>query len=427
MSRSLNRSVLISGASIAGPTLAYWLSRAGWDVTVVEVAPAVRAGGYPVDVRGVAVEVARRMGLLSRLRELQVDTQRIAFVDGRGRTARSLDTAAFIGQQVHQDVEVPRGGLTKLLYEQTRGDVEYVFGDSIEAMQGGAAAVDVTFRSGAQRSFGVVVGSDGIHSAARRLAFGAESQFDRYLGWCFAVFTAPNRMQRANEVVVYNTPGRMAAVYAVGDQPTVHAIVAFRGPRPTDDELRDVDSMRRLAQAAFAGAGWEIPDLLADLESAEDPFCDSISQIRMPTWSAGRVVVVGDAAFAPSFLSGQGTSAAMAGGYLLASELSTVADHTAAFAGYERRLRPFISRNQALANGGGALTIDSRNKLFARNQMLRLLPLLARLGVTSKLGANIRRASTALTLPEFAISSQGSSSTGAGDPSSEGEALDADA
>lgn len=414
MPASTSRSVLVSGASIAGPILAYWLSRAGCEVTVVERASTLRAGGYPIDIRGAAVHVARRMGIDAQLQDLHVDTQTITFVDGRGRTTRSLKTSTFAGQQVSDDLEVPRGGLTQVLYDRTRDDVEYRFDDSIADMQHDTAGVDVTFSDGRQHRFGIVLGADGIHSTVRKLAFGPEATFDRYLGWCFVVFTAPNRANRANECVVYNTPGRVAAIYAVGDRPHVHVLLGFMGPKPTDTELHDVGKMRRLTRSAFSGAGWEIPTLLADLESAPDTFCDSISQIHMPRWSSGRVGVVGDAAFAPSFLSGQGTSTAMVGAYVLAGELTRTSDYALAFTRYERLLRPYIARNQALAKGGGALTIDSGLKLFARNQMLRVLPLLGQLGITSKLGGNIRRASNAVTLPDYHLANARYQSTETG-------------
>jgi 2-polyprenyl-6-methoxyphenol hydroxylase-like FAD-dependent oxidoreductase len=415
-------SVLVSGAGIAGPVLAYWLSRSGWDVMVVERASSVRGGGYPVDIRGAALEVARRMSIDSRLRDLHVDTQRITFVDGRGRISRSLDAAVFAGQQVHEDLEVPRGGLSEILCDLTRDDADYIFDESIVDMRPDAGGVDVTLRNGGQRRFGIVIGADGIHSNVRGLAFGSESDFDRYLGWCFVVFTAPNRARRAHECVVYNEPGRVAAMYAVGECPDIHVLLGFKTSKPVDDQLRDPEAMRRLVSSAFIGSGWEIDDLLADLKNAPDAFYDTISQIHMRSWSSGRIAVVGDAAYAPSFLSGQGTSTAIVGAFVFAGALSDTREHDLAFARAERLLRPYIAQNQALARGASALTIDSRLRIFARNQVLRLLPPLAHLRVTSRLGANLRRAANGMVLPDYRFAAIGDRRAGINDAAQGGSA-----
>ncbi|WP_218040507.1 FAD-dependent monooxygenase [Actinomadura sp. WMMB 499] len=186
------RTALVSGAGIAGPALAYWLVRHGYAVTVVEKAAAPRAGGYPIDVRGTALEVVRKMGILPRLREAHIDVRRLTFLNGDGSEVTSLHPHRITGGVAGHDLEVPRGELTDALYSAVRDDVEFVFNDSIDTLDQSGHGVDVTFRGGGERTFDVVAGADGMHSRTRRLVFGPEERFHRYLGYCFAVFTMPN-------------------------------------------------------------------------------------------------------------------------------------------------------------------------------------------------------------------------------------------
>lgn len=389
------RTVLISGASIAGPALAYWLHRSGCAVTVVEKAGALRAGGYPIDIRGTAIEVVRRMGILPRLRDAHIDSRRCTFLDADGGEVASLNPSAVAGGVEGQDLEVRRGDLAASLYGKVRDDVEFLFGDSIDTLDESGQGVDVTFRSGQRRTFDLVIGADGMHSATREALFGPEEQFHRYLGYCFAIFTMPNTFGLSREVMMWNTPGKAAALYAVGDDDEVHAFLTFHRPEPPLDALRNPDAQRDLVAAAFAGAGWEVPRMVDALRDADDLFFDTAGQIRMPHWSSGRIALVGDAAYAPSFLTGQGSSLALVGAYMLANALATHRDHTAAFAAYERDVRDFVAMNQALVDTGGAtLFPTTAQALEQRNTRLR--------GLATLPSAPPRPAHSALTLPAFA-------------------------
>ena len=215
-SSSSKGTVLISGASIAGPTLAYWLHRYGFTVTVVERAHAPRGGGYPIDVRGTAVEVVRRMGVLPQLRDAHIDTGRFTFLDADGGQIASLDASTVAGSAEGHDLEVPRGDLTAILYSTVEDEVEFLFDDSIADLEQSEHGVDVTFRCGGRRTFDLVVGADGIHSRTRELILGPETQFDRYLDYTVAVFTMPNTFGLSHEVTLWSTPGRSAALYATG-------------------------------------------------------------------------------------------------------------------------------------------------------------------------------------------------------------------
>ncbi|MFF9043755.1 FAD-dependent monooxygenase [Streptomyces parvulus] len=387
------RTALISGASVAGPALAFWLSRRGYEVTVVEKADAPRAGGYPVDIRGTAVEVVRRMGILPRLRDAHVDSRRFTFLEGDGGEVASISPHSVAGSAAGRDLEVRRGDLTDALYAAVRDDVEFLFDDSVDTLDQGAHGVDVTFRAGGGRTYDVVVGADGMHSRTRELVFGPEERFRRYLGYCFAVFTLRNTFGLSHEITMWNTPGRAAALYAVADDDVVHAFLNFARPEPPRAALRHPDAQRELVASAFAGAGWEVPRMLTALSEADDLFVDVVGQIRMPRWSSGRVALVGDAAYAPSFLTGQGTSLALVGAYMMAGSLAGrgVVDGLAA---YERGTRAFVTANQdQIREGDATLFPTTAQALERRNTMLRSL--------TTMPPASGRPAHSALALPEF--------------------------
>ncbi|MET8162065.1 FAD-dependent monooxygenase [Sphaerisporangium sp. NPDC005289] len=394
MSTTTKGRVLVSGASIAGPALAYWLHRYGFEVTVVEKAGAVRGGGYPIDIRGTALEVVRRMGVLPALQAAHVDTRRITFLNPDGSVIAAVDARPVAGGAEVRDLEVRRGDLTEILYAAIRDEVEFLFDDTIAALDDRADGVDVTFRSGKQRMFDVVVGADGLHSHTRGLVFGPEARFHRYLGYCFAGFTMSNDLGLSHEGVVWNAPGRGAALYAVGDGDTVHGFLSFSRPEPPFEAFRDPVAQRDLVASIFAGDQWEVPRLVTAMRTADDLFFDVVSQIRMPRWSAGRVALAGDAAHAPSFLTGQGSSLALVGAYLLAGELATDRDHTAALTAYEQRARAFVEMNQALVTEGDATLLPGTEEALARrNRMLR--------GLTVMPAAEGRPAYSALTLPDF--------------------------
>ncbi|MEV5976458.1 FAD-dependent monooxygenase [Streptomyces sp. NPDC052114] len=390
------RTVLISGASIAGPALAFWLNRHGFAVTVVEKASALRGGGYPIDVRGTALEVVRRMGILPRLREAHIDLRRLTFLDGDGGEVASVSPHALTGGVAGRDLEVRRGDLTDALYAAVRDDVEFLFDDSIDTLDQSGHGVDVTFRGGGRRTFDLVIGADGLHSRTRALLFGPEEQFHRYLGYCFAGFTLRNTLGLSHELMMWNTPGRAAALYAVGgagDDEEVHGFLNFAHPAPPFEAFRNPAAQRDLVASVFADAGWEVPGMLAALREADDLFFDAVSQIRMPRWSSGRVALVGDAAHAPSFLTGQGSSLALVGAYMLAGSLAG-RDHAAGFAAYEDGTRAFVTANQDLVGeGDAALFPTTARALERRNDMLRSLDAMP--------PAEGRPAHSALVLPEF--------------------------
>jgi 2-polyprenyl-6-methoxyphenol hydroxylase-like FAD-dependent oxidoreductase len=395
------RNVLISGASIAGPALAFWLARYGIAVTIVEKASSLRGGGYPIDVRGTAIEAVERMGLYAQMRAAHVDTQSIGFVDANGAVVAKIDPEALTGGVKGKDIEIRRGDIATTLYAATKGTATYRFNDSIAALDEHADGVNVTFVSGDTGTYDIVIGADGLHSNIRSIVFGHESQFERYIGYCFAGFTIPNTFGLDRGALAYTLPGKNAVVYATNDGGPAYAFLVFKYPTsPFRNSLTDADK-RNLTASMFEGAnGWIVPQMVEAMRNAKDMFFDSVSQIHMPAWSKGRVVLAGDAAHATSFLSGQGSSMALVGAYVLAGEIATNADYNSAFEAYEKLARPFVEMNQALVDEGKRIMIpDTQEEIDARNETFRKMAAEAG-GKVPEMGSS-RQIHSALKLPDY--------------------------
>jgi 2-polyprenyl-6-methoxyphenol hydroxylase-like FAD-dependent oxidoreductase len=388
--------VLISGAGIAGPTLAYWLDRNGFEVTVVERAPGIRSGGYPIDIRGTATEVVARMGLRRDIEAEHIATRGLTFVDAEGKAIGMMPMYDLTGNGAGRDFELPRGALTALLYRRTIGSsVRYRFNDSIALLEDDGTGVNVTFKNGERLAYHLVIGADGIHSNTRRLVFGPEEPFTRYLGASFNIFSVPNDLGLSHEAIVYADVGRAAGVYAVGDSSDLFAFLTFATETPPISAHADRTTQVERTVNMFAGCGWQVPRLIDVLRRADDLYFDAVSQIRMPCWSTGRVALIGDAAYAPSFRSGQGTSLALVGAYVLAGELAAHHDPSDAFVAYERIVRPFVEANQALAlEPEDFLLPRTQQELEDRNRMLAAFE-------PVRSGHNAQPVHSALTLPKY--------------------------
>lgn len=389
--------ILISGGGIAGTALAYWLHRRGATPTVVERAGAIRDGGYKVDVRGAALDVVERMGILEQVRKLRTDVRGGSVVNAAGRRVASMDGDTF-GGRVHGDAELLRGDLNRLLHEQTRDDVEYLFGDSIAELRDTAGGVDVTFEGGDTRTFDLVIGADGVHSRTRALAFGDDCVRD--LGYYVSIFSVPNHLELDRWELTYVAPGRTALVYSTARQDEAKAMFLFAS-EPLSYDPRDRAEQERLLAEAYAGEGWEVPRLLEGMAAAPDFYFDSLSQVHLDRWSRGRVGLVGDAAYCASPASGQGTSLALVGAYVLAGELA--ADHETAFAAYERELRPFVARNQKLGpDNVKRMVMRTRNQVRMSMAMLSVVNRLpGKDRIMAKVVEPIHRAATAITLKDY--------------------------
>jgi 2-polyprenyl-6-methoxyphenol hydroxylase-like FAD-dependent oxidoreductase len=381
-----NRTVLISGAGIAGTTLAYWLAWHGFRPTVVERGLWQRATGSPVDVRGQALRVAERMGIQARLRAAATNVAGMRFVDAAGRTVGRINLRALARSTGGRDVELPRGALAAILQTASAEHAEFVFGDSIAGIAQDEHGVDVTFEHGRPRRFDLVVGADGLHSAVRRLVFGPEHNYARHLGLYLATVPIAGPAEDAREVVMHNTPGRAVALHPSPDGQI--AFFAFRRPQLADFNHRDIEQHRLLLAAAFGTASWRAPELLARAYAAEDLYFDAVNRVQMPTWTSGRVTLLGDAASCVS-LFGDSSSLAMAGAFALAEELAaTPNDHRAALRRYEGRHRRLAEPRQRGADQAAHLLIPTTwAGIRARNAATRLWPAAAAAGwLGSRLG-----------------------------------------
>lgn len=369
--------VLISGAGVAGPTLAYWLCRWGFTPTVLEQTPALRVGvgGHAVDLLGRSVDVAQWMGILPQVLAARTQTEVIS-LERPGRSSVEVDVSRLVAGISERHVEIMRGELTSILYEATRDDVDYRFGDSIRTLRQDADGVEVTFEHGSPRRFALVVGADGLHSGVRRLTFGDEARFRRYLGGYLGVFTLPNYRGLQGRMVVYSVPGKTAAMYPVRQTGQARALFLFRSAEELHYDHRDLVQQRRLLRQAFAEDAWELPRLRSELEHADDFYFDSISQIRMQSWSSGRVTLVGDAGYCPGPAVGGGTALAVIGAYVLAAELRAAGgDAAVAFPSYERELGELVRRSRAIGPTVMKTLIPATSRqVWLTIQMLRLVP-----------------------------------------------------
>ncbi|MET9293999.1 FAD-dependent monooxygenase [Streptomyces sp. NPDC003077] len=371
--------MLISGASVAGPALAYWLRRYGFRTTVVEVAPALRGGGFAVDFRGaVHREVLERMGILDEIRRHATGGLPVRFIDASGRQVAGLPPE-FAGGEV----EVLRSELARLLYEHSLGTdgetadewgpaTEYVFGDSIASLSETEQGVDVTFERGAPRTFDLVVGADGLHSTVRRLAFGPEERFVSHLGYYVAGWELPDgAADFRGPSMAYNEPGLFASAGSTAlDPDTTQAFCLFASEELAYDR-RNTEQHKQLIAQAFSGGGWRTAELMASLRDAHDLYFDSISRVDVECWSTGRVVLIGDAAYGAT-LGGMGTGSAIVGAYVLAGELARAeGDHRTAFTRYEQEIRDYVTGCQEGGQHVGAfLAPTTQEAIDQRNAML---------------------------------------------------------
>jgi 2-polyprenyl-6-methoxyphenol hydroxylase-like FAD-dependent oxidoreductase len=367
--------ILISGAGIAGPALAFWLNKTGYRVTIVELADGIRPGGQTVDLRGAGGDVVRRMGLLAEMHARSLDQRGAAWIRADGSRRADMPVTAFNGNGLVSKLEILRGDLVDVLYQATNDHTEYRFNTRIEDVSQNAEAVQATLSDGTTVSADLVVGCDGPHSAVRRLVFGAEEHFVKPLGGYNAWFTAPDTVGLDGWYLMYQAPGLNASMRPSHDPAMCKAGLAFRS-EPVAYDRRNTDEQRALLTTHFAGAGWQCDALLAAAARADDFYFDAFAQVHMPTISQGQVTLVGDAGYCASPLSGMGTSLALVGAYVLAGELGP-ADALdlnkikAALPRYESVMRPYIDRCQDLPNGIDGYLPKSASDIAVTAQVMK--------------------------------------------------------
>jgi 2-polyprenyl-6-methoxyphenol hydroxylase-like FAD-dependent oxidoreductase len=386
--------ILIGGGGIAGPGLAFWLTRHGHAVTIIEQARELRTGGQAVDFRGPALTVLEKMGLLEKVRAEATSMGPLALVDGRGREIGRLPAEVISGE-----VEIHWGIFTRILYEAVRNDVNYRFGVRITALDDDGQRVNVTFSDGSTGSYDLVFGADGLHSGARRLVFGPEERYVTQLGQCFGFFDVENRLRLDHCGIAHIDSGRTAALQGIDPDKPARASLYLADPH-LEFDYRDTEGNKRLFAQRYAGMGWEVPHLLAGLAEAPEVYFDSIAQVHLDSYARGRICLTGDAAWCASPRSGMGTTLAMVGAYLLAHELRTAGgDYPAAFDRYQRLMAPYVARCQKSAiDALKAERYASGRLAILRNVALRML----RIPVVSKLVARQSLAvARSFTLPSY--------------------------
>jgi 2-polyprenyl-6-methoxyphenol hydroxylase-like FAD-dependent oxidoreductase len=366
---TVKKRVLISGASVAGPALAFWLSKYGFEVTVVERAPGIRPGGYAVDFRGTAMLVLERMGLVNAVKQHETRAGSITMVNENNKVVSKLPDGFTSGE-----LEILRGDLAKVLYEATRDSAQYIFDDSVRAITQSSSGAEVTFASGKVLSFDFVVGADGLHSNVRAVAFGDESQFVQHMGYYIAIFTLPDFLHLGNAGKYYVEIGRRVGCFGTPIDGKAKASFYFAS-KNLDYDRRDIAMQKNLLRETFAGMKWETQRMLEMLDAAPDFYFDSLSQVKMRALSKGRVVLLGDAAYCPSPMAGMGTSLAMVGAYVLAGELKVAGDdYSTAFAKYEATMRGFAIEAQKLAEGVSWFIPQTRLKLWFSKKLWSWMP-----------------------------------------------------
>lgn len=336
--------ILISGGGIAGPALAFWLSRHGHRVTIVEQASAVRGGGQAVDFRGPAIAVLEKMGILDQARANATNSGATSLVDERGNTIARIPAEVFGGE-----LEIVWGDLARILHDAVRGNVERRFGVRITGLDNGEERVRVAFSDGTAGAYDLAIGADGLHSGLRALVFGPEERFVAHLGQYFCYFDMENRLKIDHGGAFLVTPGLTAGLQAADPDQPARAMLYMTAPDHAFDH-RDTEGNKRLFAEKYAGLGWETPNMLRALATADPVYFDSIAQVRLPDYSRHRTALIGDAAWCASPRSGMGTSLAIVAAYVLAHELRAAGeDHRIAFARYQQLLKPYVARCQKLA------------------------------------------------------------------------------
>jgi 2-polyprenyl-6-methoxyphenol hydroxylase-like FAD-dependent oxidoreductase len=367
-----NASVLISGLGIAGATLAYWLAEQGFHPTLVERSPRPRTTGYVIDFWGRGYDIAERMGIIPDLKLEGYDVKELRLVDAYGRRVGGFEAQVFRALTDDRYLTIPRSELANALLRKISGRHEIIFGDTIFSIEQSGEGVLVTFGNHKPRRYDLVVGADGLHSMVRKLAFGGAQVSETFLGYMAAAFEVEGYRPRDERTYVsFAAPGKQIARFALRNDRTAFLFVfAADGVSPFATNIR---THKSILHAQFDDAGWECRRILEFLDKSDELYFDRVSQIKIDRWTRGRVALVGDAAFCPSLLAGQGAALAMVAAYVLAGELGK--SHARPEIGmqrYEEILRPFITEKQTAATKlATSFAPRTRVGLILRNQITR--------------------------------------------------------
>ena len=338
--------VLVSGASFAGLAAAWWMKKLGYSVTVVEIAGGLKKGGTPVDIREGVVEVVKRMNLLARIIAASLPPRPVTFLDAHGTPLSQAPGQP--DEEREESYEIERDVLLDMLFHEVEDDVEFLFADSIAGMEESAEKVSVTFTSGKRRAFSLVLGCDGTHSAVRRMCFGEESDFLLFLKNYFSLTIVNKLLIEENTSQMFSVPGRTVMLNGYNGKTDIG--FCFASEEEISYDRRKREEQKRIIREYFEGQRWRTPELLEEMSRCDDFYFDKLCQIRMESWTKGRVALVGDAGYCPSPAAGMGGSMAILGATALADSLQKYpGDFRAAFRNYEDSFRPTVASIQAQA------------------------------------------------------------------------------
>jgi len=340
--------VLVSGASIAGLSTAYWMNKLGYKVTVVEIASELRKGGTAVDLRGNTIDLVKRMGIFDQLKLDRLSLELIEFKNADDGTEGSILLKNEGVQPGDDELEIERDKLVGILFNSIKNDIEFSFNNSIIALDETKDNMHVTFKNGTQRAFDLVLGCDGTHSGVRKIWFDKNIDYTYFLGAYFSISIVNKLLIKQNTMQFYNVPGKAYILNAYKNKTDI--IFCFLSEKQIPYDYRDIEQQRNIILKQFAGQGWRTTELLEEIEKSENFYFDKFCQIKMPSWTKGRVALVGDAAYCASPAAGIGGSLAMEGAAALADALEkNNGNFGLAFTDYNKTLRPFIDDVQAEA------------------------------------------------------------------------------
>lgn len=337
-----HKKVLISGASFAGLSTAYWMNRLGYKVTIVEIAPALKKGGTPVNILGRTIDIVRKMGLFDQIYANRLRVEKMEMKNARDITELT-DYHEHRGQE---EYEVERDYLLQLLHGLIKDHVEIIYGDTITGLSEHGSAVEVTFKHAAPRTFDLVFGCDGIHSAVRRLWFGEEKEFCHFLQAYFSITIVDKLLIDENTTQLYSEAGKTIMLNAYNGKTDI--CFAYYSEAEVPYDYRDEIQMRNMIAEQFRDSGWRSQELLKEINGSESFYFDKLCQVKMPSWTKGRVALVGDAGYCPSPAAGRGGSLAIDGAAALAdSFIKYDGNFELAFQDYNSTFRPFIEQVQS--------------------------------------------------------------------------------
>ena len=339
--------ILISGASIAGPTLAYWLHRYGFEVIVVEKSAELRLGGQNIDVKGPAKAIAEKMSIVAEIRAQNTTEVGIRFVDASDKILAEFSKEDSMSMT--QELEILRGDLVKTLYDRTKNNVTYRFGDHITSLDQTADEVNVGFASGKNERFDLVISTEGIGSSTRKLAISSQVDF-KYLGLHTAYLTIPKIATDGEWARWHNAPSGIVFMLRPDNYGETRASVTFLADENQYKGLTMEEQKKALIQR-IQGTGWQSDRIIKGIGQTKDLYFDRVSQVKASSWTEGRVAIAGDAAWCATPIAGKGTDLAMAGAYILAGELFKADDYKQAFEAYEKKMRPYVEECQKLPPG----------------------------------------------------------------------------